>query len=176
MPPRKKPSCSSSSKKPNLNNQAQPSKFGIQHFFERHTQNALLASQKQPKNDENSIGPTSAPQDSKSVASPSSRSIPCVTGSEAVAPKKLDSVIPRAGNDLNPEVAGPKIANSELQNAKDYPPLPANESNELSHNIPSEKSGIPGFNAAENLPELSPEISKAMPHKRFKFSPGMVVT
>ncbi|XVE90822.1 hypothetical protein DITRI_Ditri20bG0106900 [Diplodiscus trichospermus] len=42
-------SSSSSSKKPNVSNQqSQPSKFGIQHFFERHSQNALLASQKHP--------------------------------------------------------------------------------------------------------------------------------
>ncbi|XP_062097786.1 DNA replication ATP-dependent helicase/nuclease JHS1 [Humulus lupulus] len=54
MRPRKKPNAaaaSSSSKKSNQTNQSQqPSKFGIQHFFERHSQNALLASQNHPKN------------------------------------------------------------------------------------------------------------------------------
>lgn len=45
MPPRKKKpnssSSSSSSRKSSIaNHQAQPSKFGIQHFFERHSQNA----------------------------------------------------------------------------------------------------------------------------------------
>ncbi|KAK8672375.1 hypothetical protein V6N13_110747 [Hibiscus sabdariffa] len=57
-------SSSSSSKKSNVSNnpsQVQPSKFGIQHFFERHSQNALLASQPKP----NHIHPSSPP---KSIA------------------------------------------------------------------------------------------------------------
>ncbi|KAL4378954.1 hypothetical protein GQ457_02G021680 [Hibiscus cannabinus] len=57
-------SSSSSSKKSNVSNnpsQVQPSKFGIQHFFERHSQNALLASQPKP----NLIPPSSPP---KSIA------------------------------------------------------------------------------------------------------------
>ncbi|BBG97197.1 DNA replication helicase, putative [Prunus dulcis] len=58
MPPRKKPLSSSttSAKKSNSKVQPQPSKFGIQHFFERHTQNsqnpkisAVSASQQNPK-------------------------------------------------------------------------------------------------------------------------------
>ncbi|KAF7844965.1 DNA replication ATP-dependent helicase/nuclease DNA2 isoform X1 [Senna tora] len=200
MPPKKKPkkpsssssSSSSSSKKSNPNNQAQPSKFGIQHFFERHTQNALLASQKQPKNDATAKTSNSAPQDSKSVASPTSRNVPCATGSDAVASKKSDSVLPKAESDLNPKSdavapkklgsALPKAENdlkskgdSELQNPKDCAPLPANEANFSSQNTPSENLAIPGFNAAENLTDVSPEISKTVAHKRFKFSPGMFI-
>lgn len=159
MPPRKKPSSSSSSsKKSNPNNQAQPSKFGIQHFFERHTQNALQASQKHPRTEANA-----------------NSSIPNVTGSEAVAPKKLVSVLPEPENVLKGEASGLEIANSKFQNPKDNLPLPTNEANLLSENTLSENMVIPGFNVAENLPEVSPEISKIVPHKRFKFSPGMVV-
>ncbi|KAI9092990.1 hypothetical protein K1719_027513 [Acacia pycnantha] len=137
MPPRKKPS--SSSKKSNPSSEAQPSKFGIQHFFERHTQNALLATQKQPKNDASANRPVSAPQDSKS------------------------------------DLARPKTGNSELRKRKVIPPVGANESNNVSQNTPSENLLIPGFNAVENLPEASPEISKIVPHKRPKFSPGMFI-
>ncbi|XP_054795481.1 DNA replication ATP-dependent helicase/nuclease JHS1-like isoform X1 [Prosopis cineraria] len=171
MPPRKKPS---SSKKSNLSSQAQPSKFGIQHFFERHTQNALVASQKQPKNDPAANRPISAPQDSKSVASPNSH-IPPVAGSQAVAPNNLDSVLARAESKLNSDLAGPKIENSESQKRKDTPQVGANEYNNVSQNTPSENLLIPGFDAVENLPEASPEISKIVPHKRFKFSPGMLI-
>ncbi|KAA3464206.1 DNA2-like helicase [Gossypium australe] len=50
MPPKTRrklnPSSSKKSNVPNNQSQVQPSKFGIQHFFERHSQNALLASQK----------------------------------------------------------------------------------------------------------------------------------
>ncbi|KAI9078688.1 hypothetical protein K1719_039331 [Acacia pycnantha] len=120
MPPRKKPS--SSSKKSNPSSEAQPSKFGIQHFFERHTQNALLATQKQPKNDASANRPVSAPQDSKS------------------------------------DLARPKTGNSELRKRKVIPPVGANESNNVGKS-----------------PEASPEISKIVPHKRPKFSPGMFI-
>lgn len=50
MPPKTRrklnPSSSKKSNVPNNQSQVQPSKFGIQHFFERHSQNALLPSQK----------------------------------------------------------------------------------------------------------------------------------
>ncbi|EXB70693.1 DNA2-like helicase [Morus notabilis] len=59
MPPRKKKpnssSSSSSSRKSSIaNHQAQPSKFGIQHFFERHSQNAS-------QNLKNAANPTVSP-------------------------------------------------------------------------------------------------------------------
>ncbi|KAL5560584.1 hypothetical protein UlMin_036795 [Ulmus minor] len=57
MAPRKKSNSSSSSssiRKSNSNNQPQPSKFGIQHFFERHSQNAILASQNTKPSSSNS--------------------------------------------------------------------------------------------------------------------------
>ncbi|KAK2650910.1 hypothetical protein Ddye_018399 [Dipteronia dyeriana] len=47
MPPRKK--TSSSSKKPQLS-QSQPTKFGIQHFFDRHSQRPKVASVSTPQN------------------------------------------------------------------------------------------------------------------------------
>ncbi|KAE8661669.1 DNA replication helicase dna2 isoform 2 [Hibiscus syriacus] len=65
MPPktRRKPNPSSS-KKPNVSNnqsKVQPSKFGIQHFFERHSQNALLVSQhKHTNNPSSPLAATSA--------------------------------------------------------------------------------------------------------------------
>ncbi|XVF41374.1 hypothetical protein PTKIN_Ptkin01aG0275400 [Pterospermum kingtungense] len=47
MPPKSRRKLNSSSSKKS-NEASQPSKFGIQHFFERHSQNALLASQTHP--------------------------------------------------------------------------------------------------------------------------------
>ena len=148
MPPRKKPS--SSSKKSNSNGEAQPSKFGIQHFFERHTQNALLASQKPSKVYDH--GPINSDVSSS------------VTGSQAVAAKNISSVLPGAECDLR---------NSESQKRKDTVPVGANESTAVLQNTPSENSSIPAVDV-ENLPEASPEVSKIVSHKRFKFSPGMV--
>ncbi|XP_010275324.1 PREDICTED: DNA replication ATP-dependent helicase/nuclease DNA2 [Nelumbo nucifera] len=69
MAPRKKSGSSSASKKSNQNNhQSQPSKFGIQHFFELHTQNASQASKNvqasqttDPKNPSQSTPPPNLP-------------------------------------------------------------------------------------------------------------------
>lgn len=116
MPPRKKQNSSSSysssttlSRKSNSNNQPQPLKFGIQHFFERHTQN-VLASQKL----QNTSDPTD--DDFKSNENrPSNAS--------------LENPIVEVGVNAQPLVS---------------------------------------------LSEVSPEISKSLSLKRFKFSPGMV--
>ncbi|GMJ09463.1 jing he sheng 1, embryo defective 2411 [Hibiscus trionum] len=62
-------SSSSSSKKSNVSNnqsQVQPSKFGIQHFFERHSQNALLVSQH--KHNHSSSPPANSISPPKSTA------------------------------------------------------------------------------------------------------------
>lgn len=104
MPPKKKPnnssSSSSSSKKPN----PQPSKYGIQHFFDRHT---------------------TQQQNSQKLQS---------TDSNAT------SQVADAASDSRP---------------------------------PPEKS-TDAVNEADTLSEVSPEMSKTVSRKRFKFSPGMV--
>ncbi|XP_043718430.1 DNA replication ATP-dependent helicase/nuclease JHS1 isoform X4 [Telopea speciosissima] len=114
MAPRKKYGSSSSSKKSNQNHQqSQPSKFGIQHFFDRHTQNVAL----------------SASQNAKT-------------------PQPLQTSVPK-----NPSQSTP----------------------------PSSLTAIPAatfveFGNEENPIEVSPpHVSKSVPFKRFKFSPGMLI-
>ncbi|XP_024627209.1 DNA replication ATP-dependent helicase/nuclease JHS1 isoform X2 [Medicago truncatula] len=105
MPPKKKPNNSSSSfsssKKPN----PQPSKYGIQHFFDRHT-TQQQNSQKLQSNNSNAT-----------------------------------SQVADAASDSRP---------------------------------PPEKS-TDAVNEADTLSEVSPEMSKTMSRKRFKFSPGMFI-
>ncbi|KAF8379126.1 hypothetical protein HHK36_028555 [Tetracentron sinense] len=108
MAPRKK-SGSALSKKSTLNLQSQPSKFGIQHFFERHTQNASSTSQN-PKNVQTS-----------------------------------------QTTDTN-------------NHSQDTPPA----------NLPT-ATVASTITAKENSTEVSPEISKQVSLKRFKFSPGMLI-
>ncbi|KAJ4958932.1 hypothetical protein NE237_026043 [Protea cynaroides] len=107
MAPRKKSSSSSSSKKSNQNNQqSQPSKFGIQHFFDRHTQNAAL---------------------------------------------------------------------SDSQNARSLQPSQKSDPKKPSQSTPPAPTVI-AIDDEENLTEVStPVVSKSVPFKRFKFSPGMLI-
>ncbi|MED6121097.1 hypothetical protein PIB30_027033 [Stylosanthes scabra] len=154
MPPKKKKnnaSSSSSSTSKKLN--PQPSKFGIQHFFDRHTQNnALLASQKLQTNNA-----------SDSAAKPVSIPLPAETSdlSSSTAVQVTPQLLPR------------KPSNGKSNTS--YNGNHDNRSNsEHSQNTPTENSVVTVANAMEDsMSEVSPEISKAMPLKRFKFSPGM---
>ena len=150
MAPRKKPnssssSASSASKKSNPNNQPQPSKFGIQHFFERHTQNALLASQN-PKQ--------SLPSDD-------------VPSSGPVRIEKSVLTVRNPKNELISDSKDAVLASRDIKRQTKEPNVP-------SQNTPPENLVMIGVNDAENLSEVSPEISKSVSLKRFKFSPGMV--
>lgn len=134
MPPRKKPHSSSSSsavKKSNHNgNQPQPpSKFGIQHFFDRHTQTQNASQNPKP---------------------------PLTSNANANAVVSAQVLTDRSNE------------NGPVSKKPDH-----NEA--VSQNTPEENVVLVGFNAAdENLSEVSPEVSKSVSLKRFKFSPGMV--
>ncbi|XP_044494174.1 DNA replication ATP-dependent helicase/nuclease JHS1 isoform X2 [Mangifera indica] len=109
MPPRKKPNSSTAKKSQSLSSsQTQPCKFGIQHFFERHTQN------------------------SKNVAVSST-----------------------------PQNSHPHSINSNPKNA--------------SHSLPSQNPPNSSLHYTPPDDMVSPEISKSLPLKRFKFSPGMLI-
>ncbi|KAI4353108.1 hypothetical protein L6164_002081 [Bauhinia variegata] len=155
MPPRKKPNTSGSSKKSNLHNQTQPSKFGIQRFFERHTQNALSASQKLENataTDSSATNDTTSTsqENSKSNGVRGSRNNPIVVGSESIAPKTSDFILKKVGNET-------KLVNSAL-------PLQKNdEANNPPHETPPENLVPP----EESVSEVS--------LKRLKFSPGMFI-
>ena len=49
-----------------------------------------------------------------------------------------------------------------------------NDLNSASQNTPTHNIAAMGVSADENLSEVSPEVSKSVSLKRFKFSPGMV--
>lgn len=133
MPPKKKPNSSSSSsssiKKSNHNsNQPQPpSKFGIQHFFDRHTQTQNASQNPKPHLTSAAAAAVSAP------------------------------VLTDRSNENGPASKKP------------------DQKEAVSQNTPEENMVLVGVNAAdENLSEVSPEVSKSVSLKRFKFSPGMV--
>ncbi|XP_068650262.1 DNA replication ATP-dependent helicase/nuclease JHS1 [Aristolochia californica] len=107
MGPRKR--ASSSSKKSNHHQNSQPSKFGIQHFFERHSQSVAQASQ---------------------------------------PPEDVSNSLP--GDSDKP------VATTPLEN------LPKNAARLVTQ-------------VEEHASEVSPEITKAVSVKRFKFSPGMLI-
>ncbi|PON87540.1 hypothetical protein TorRG33x02_167180 [Trema orientale] len=153
MPPRKKPTSSSSSKKSNQNNQPQPSKFGIQHFFERHSQNALLASQ----NPKNVLTPITVTTSNDAVsASPSSKPLAV---SSRQNPIELDADDGNGGLDS--------------QNPRDRS---LTSSKESKHGLANASENTPPeIGTEESLPQVSPEISKSVSLKRFKFSPGMLI-
>ncbi|MED6209254.1 hypothetical protein PIB30_053003 [Stylosanthes scabra] len=156
MPPKKKKNnASSSSSSTSKKHNPQPSKFGIQHFFDRHTQNnALLASQKlQTNNASNS------------------------------AAKPVSNPLPAQRSDLSSSTAvqvTPQLSPRKPSNGKSNTSYNGNDDNRsnngLSQNTPTENSVVTFVNEMEDSTfEVSPEISKAMPLKRFKFSPGMFI-
>lgn len=144
MPPKKK--LNSASKKSNQN--SQPSKFGIQHFFHRHT-----LSQNHPKTQQTPGPNTNKLQIPTNGSLPPEKCGPITTLSAAPNSKKiaLDSAVRNPTNDSR---------TTETTNSQNTPPencLPA------------------AINAGENQSEVSPEICKSVSVKRFKFSPGMVI-
>ncbi|XP_038878324.1 DNA replication ATP-dependent helicase/nuclease JHS1 [Benincasa hispida] len=157
MPPRKKPH--SSSKKLNSNQQSQPSKFGIQHFFERHSQN-VAHSQKI----------TSQTSDSKTDVSNSLNrgDDPIVGRSDS---KDADAAVTAQKSDSRVLLVSDAVLASEnpkVLQGKDASCSPLNTT-------PENLIAACG-NAGDDLSnELSPEFSKSVSLKRFKFSPGMLI-
>ncbi|CAA6669719.1 unnamed protein product [Spirodela intermedia] len=117
MGPRKRAVSASSSRKPNQNlRQSQPAKFGIQHFFERHSQAAAAA----------------AVASSDASSEPASSSADSEAGCGQCAP--LPGVVPP-----EPSAAAP-------QDGEEEGPSP-----------------------------ISPEVTKGVSVKRFRFSPRMLI-
>ncbi|BFG21385.1 hypothetical protein CerSpe_076590 [Prunus speciosa] len=155
MPPRKKPLSSSttSAKKSNSKVQPQPSKFGIQHFFERHTQNS-----QNPK-----IAAVSAPpQNPKPLAA---------RASSTVAPAQS---VPEIQNPAQIDTSNAVLASGSHEIRSN---LLSSSNNSMSQNTPPENLRAVGVvGEEENMEdEASPEISKSKSFKRFKFSPGMLI-
>ncbi|XP_057980952.1 DNA replication ATP-dependent helicase/nuclease JHS1 [Malania oleifera] len=212
MAPRKK-LTSSSSKKSNPNQGSQPSKFGIQHFFERHSQNhdTTSASQNPSKPSgtlqslQNRPALTSATPNGATVSSlqnprkaPNSRAPDLGNAasvlqnlenglvSKSSAPREAALALGNRGDESNlrtaddrgalkSEVRDPKNAISREKNPKEAVNLQKTDTNNLSQNTPPENLMEFSVNANGNPLEESPEISKSVSVKRFKFSPGMLI-
>uniref|UniRef100_A0A5B7AJ85 DNA helicase n=2 Tax=Davidia involucrata TaxID=16924 RepID=A0A5B7AJ85_DAVIN len=197
MAPRKK--TASGSKKSNQNQQqSQPSKFGIQHFFERHTQNALsqnpksvlnscksdpknvLSASENPKSVLNSV--TADPKNGVSAfQNPRNGSISGTT--EAInavsAPQNPRSIINSSfqilQNDLNSGTIERNDAVSVPQYPKSASDLRMPDYSNPSQITPPENLLPIVISAEDNQSEVSPEICKSVSVKRFKFSPGMLI-
>lgn len=174
MAPRKK--TVSGSKKSNQNNQnSQPPKFGIQHFFERHTQNAQ--SQKSQKTETPNFNPNNTtlsqnPQNSDPKSGVSVLENP-KNGSISVSNSR--SVELKNGN-LGFQNAGSELSFGIVDRSNGVLGSQGSKSNNHSQNNTPIENLIPVVNSGEeNQLDVSPEICKSVNVKRFKFSPGMVI-
>ncbi|TQD94864.1 hypothetical protein C1H46_019564 [Malus baccata] len=155
MAPRKKPifSNKTSSKKSNSKAQPQASKFGIQHFFERHTQN----SQKP-----NNVAASAPPQNPKPLAAAFSSTV----ATEQLVPEIRKPAQIDGGNPVLVSVNDEVRSNSKLGNKNSMLQYTPPE-NLMAARVGGDKENVDG--------EASPEISKSKSIKRFNFSPGMLI-
>ncbi|KAG5627158.1 hypothetical protein H5410_012376 [Solanum commersonii] len=204
MPPKKRTS-SGSTKKSSIQNQnlqqqqqqSQPSKFGIQHFFERHTQNALSQKSKSllvPHNSNSNPNPNSLqnPKESSSVSvSKTPRNVldlRCLDSNEtnSVAQKgenglnfnKFDEVNSASQVKSNGNVVeSNKVDVAErFKDKESSVSLKNNESGSPSQSTPTEIVVAAGSGEERNDAEVTPEFCKSVSlNKRFKFSPGMLI-
>ncbi|KAK4791943.1 hypothetical protein SAY86_022378 [Trapa natans] len=163
MPPRKRSnsSTSSSSKKSNNQNQTvQHSKHGIQHFFVRHSQQKVISASQNHRSDSGdsqSLTPQDAPDDE---LKPNSGFLVggslAISGAVQVAPDNQSNSASLVSDHV-------KTITSETH-SKNY------RQDKSLHYVMGE-----GSDGDESPLEVSPEISKSMPRKLFKFSPGMLI-
>ncbi|GAB4862029.1 hypothetical protein Ancab_037283 [Ancistrocladus abbreviatus] len=199
MPPKKKLNASaSSSKKPNQNQSSQTCKFGIQHFFERHSHAASQNSEKGTASASNAVA--SASQAAKPTAGHTTRASDADAGalpatvanlnpftssnvdSTGQVPKHIVSVREcgaengvagsrKVENGMKEvvEVAEIVVVDSSAKNPNHGVNLRVADSNKPSQTTPPD-------NLLNSLDvEISPEVSKNVSRKRFKFSPGMLI-
>ena len=151
MPPRKKAaSAAGGSKKWNQNQQQsseKPSKFGIQHFFERHTQNSLSQNPQKQQPAIAKVSSVDVGSDPVRLNQPVASTIAGVSSDSGVNPK----------NELGP-------GNANIEDNKN--PSQSTPVEELISVVRGDANG--------NRLEVSPEFCKSLSRKRMKFSPGMV--
>ncbi|XP_062173732.1 early nodulin-like protein 1 [Alnus glutinosa] len=135
MPPRKKPnsssSSSSSSKKSNPTNQPQPSKFGIQHFFQRHTQNGenVLLASRNPK-------PSSPSNAAVSTSHNPATDAPSSAPEKSGLPVRNPINYPENAPDLQKPDATHAVSAS--RDPKSWSGSQANDPNSASQNMPTD--------------------------------------
>lgn len=215
MAPRKR--TSSGGKKPSNPNrepqQSQPSKFGIQHFFERHSQTQSQKTLSQNRNDDLAAD-SAANQNSQIVARPIGNRAE-VGAENPGGMASLGKIEPTTGyvtgvnpinnsvnvnvNDVNGAVSGNDKSGSDVpvvdriglcretstkscndgvvnvnnvEKAEDL--LKAEVSTRCQDTLPSNLLPV-AIDDEDNQLEVTPETSKSLSVKRFKFSPGMVI-
>ncbi|GAB2270730.1 hypothetical protein Dimus_005601 [Dionaea muscipula] len=195
MAPRKKPktssssSSSTSSKKSTQNvKTSQPSKFGIQHFFDRHHS---LSSSSQNPTAAATTPTTTSTTTNRTTSTPSAAAVSAA--SHDPKPKSASSD-PGGANSASRRPADtrvfkveslPKVNDSgsnmvetveDRKNSVDDPKKEANvEAGDLSKLPVSTPTEDLVANVADLDAEFSPDCSKQVPRKRFKFSPGMLI-
>nr|XP_043625334.1 DNA replication ATP-dependent helicase/nuclease JHS1 [Erigeron canadensis] len=166
MAPRKKPITSSSgSKKQNQQNSSQnPTKFGIQHFFERHTQNS-----QKPNIPKNPSAQSNLGSDPKipinPVSTKSTESVPLFNNNQdnsSSANLGVNVINPKNRNDNAKSDFENDLGSGNLKNDGNKS---GSESTPVEDLIPVEMDVL----------EVSPEFCKSVSRKRIKFSPGMLI-
>ncbi|VFQ84275.1 unnamed protein product [Cuscuta campestris] len=193
MPPRKRTSTGGSKKSSNQNQppqpSSQPSKFGIQHFFERHTQNSLSqktkdgvnsgfgASEPAPNNDTKMANLNSHDYTTERATDPESsgntKKLASVKNNEnAMELKKMD--LSAAASALDTEVV--IHSNSCQRSEEDLNSRIAEvEKSVRRANLGGSDSVPMAVGDEVNEAEVTPETCKLASVKRFKFSPGMLI-
>ncbi|KAI3719214.1 hypothetical protein L6452_20109 [Arctium lappa] len=153
MAPRKKAAAGGSKKSNQIQQQPsqKPSKFGIQHFFERHTQNSQKQQPAVAKESPIDVGSDPA-RPLEPVASTSTGVVVCQQSGSSF------------GTEINPR------RDSGLGNANNDGDKNPSESTPIEDLIPVVRD-----DATSNQLEVSPEFCKSVSRKRIKFSPGMLI-
>ncbi|XP_056693295.1 DNA replication ATP-dependent helicase/nuclease JHS1 isoform X2 [Spinacia oleracea] len=209
MPPRKKSKASSSStsKKTTQNTNSQPSKYGIQRFFGRLTQNPTkddsTNSPQNPTKDDSANSPQnpkpcsnsliSEPPNGSKLAESRSYSRPSEgvkngveNGvSQRIKVRKDTEEVGLAASDKNPKngselkrggiAASEKIRVSKNLGSSSADGQSSKNGSKLGSDYTPPENLLVELTNSDDVFEVSPEISKCNPRKRFKFSPGMLI-
>ncbi|XP_024988760.1 DNA replication ATP-dependent helicase/nuclease DNA2 [Cynara cardunculus var. scolymus] len=158
MAPRKKAAAGASKKSNQIQQQPsqKPSKFGIQHFFERHTQNSVSQNPQKQQ-------PAIAKEFSVDVGSVPERPLDPVasTSTGVVVRQQSDSSF---GTGINPR------KDLGLENANNN-----GDKNPYQSTTIEDLTPVARDDATGNQLEVSPEFCKSVSRKRIKFSPGMLI-
>ncbi|XP_070051802.1 DNA replication ATP-dependent helicase/nuclease JHS1 isoform X3 [Nicotiana tomentosiformis] len=186
MAPKKRTSSGSTKKSSNQSQnlqhqqQSQPSKFGIQHFFERHTQNVLSQKSKPLLVPHNSNSNSfQIPQENSSV------SVPETSRNDGLNLKKCDkdSAVSRDKGYKNVNKSDHIDVTERFKdrgvgdgkNKEKRVTLKMNDSGGPSQSTPTENVVTAGSGKEKNQAEITPELCKSVSVKRLKFSPGMLI-
>lgn len=161
MPPRKRSNSSSSSaKKSNHQNQTMlHSKYGIQHFFVRHSQQKVLSSSQNHQSD-------SSGSVSTALRGAQGHELNPILGCQVSGCAAVPGAVQVSLEDPSSSGFSASQPVKMMKNGTD-------SENSLQDMFLHDAMGMDG-DGNESPIQVSPEIPKSLPLKRFKFSPGMV--